>query len=311
MSCSLITTLPCGFSITGTGSYSCSGCNDIKTDPLTPKINFGCEQSSGIIKPINFEIYVVIPVAAAVAVILVIFFVILYFKSKRRTTKNSDIALTKDNKDAQMEILKNKTTEVTNNSTMKDNGFNLQNNIQEPKLNPTVTVSRESIPLETLPVVTANDRNSYNSSTNQQTLDVMISLHVDSTKEFASKLRSYLLENGYSVWICTDLNIGTDYRNEIIIAARTCKVFMPLINENWAKSKECEFEYNIAQRRRAKTEKYPIIMPIVLTTFDSTQYDIVEALLANYNVIFSKNLDSIQTTVEQIKVSVDQLEIQL
>jgi len=78
MSCSLKTVLPCGFSITGTGSYSCSSCNEIQTDTLYPKINFSCEQNSGITqssaitRPIPFEIYVGIPVA--VAVILIIFF---------------------------------------------------------------------------------------------------------------------------------------------------------------------------------------------------------------------------------------------
>jgi len=229
----------------------------------------------------------------------------LYITIKRRITQ------TNINKDAKKsEILKTKTTEVTNNSNMSDNNINLQDKISGQKLNPTLTVPNETFQPEIVPVVTANERNSYNSSTTiPQNIDVMISLHVDSTKEFASKLKSYLKEKGYSVWICTDLKLGTDYRNEIIIATRACKVFMPLVNENWAKSKECEFEYNIAQRKRAQTGKFPIIMPVVLTSFDSTQYDIVEALLANYNVIFSKNLASTEAILEQIIISIDSLEI--
>jgi len=120
--------------------------------------------------------------------------------------------------------------------------------------------------------------------------DVMISFTVKSMTNTAKKLQVFLSERGYSTWLCLDIKPGESYRDRIIENVRFCNIFVPLINEDWAISKECEFEYNIALKSFNKTRK-PVIIPLIIGMFDTSQYNITEGILATTQVIFVENKD--------------------
>ena len=126
--------------------------------------------------------------------------------------------------------------------------------------------------------------------------DVMISLHVGSMAQSAGQLKTYLEELGLKVWICTvDLGGGEDFRDSIVEAVKSAKVFLPLINEEWALSGECKDEYNLAKRlnltshERGRTDRkdhrLPIIMPIAFSGLRWDAHSHVELLAANTNFI--------------------------
>ena len=80
-------------------------------------------------------------------------------------------------------------------------------------------------------------------ATTVECIDVMISLQVKSMQKSALYLRDILEQKGLSVWLCVEMSGGDQYRTEIVHAIKTCKVFLPLINNAWALSGECEDEY--------------------------------------------------------------------
>lgn len=49
--------------------------------------------------------------------------------------------------------------------------------------------------------------------------------------------------------MCTDIDGGDSFREEILANVRDAKVFLIFVNENWAKSQECAFEFNYAMVR--------------------------------------------------------------
>ena len=49
--------------------------------------------------------------------------------------------------------------------------------------------------------------------------------------------------------MCTDIDGGDSYREEILANVRDAKVFLIFVNEKWAKSQECAFEFNYAMVR--------------------------------------------------------------
>jgi len=119
----------------------------------------------------------------------------------------------------------------------------------------------------------------------------MISFHVATMKEkvveFAEKLRNL----GYSVWICLDIAGGDAFRDSIVTNVVKCSVFLPFINEGWAKSKECLWECNIAQRRALVTGA-PVILPIYIGGFSwMEKYPLVYGMSCNTNGLALQNDD--------------------
>ena len=49
--------------------------------------------------------------------------------------------------------------------------------------------------------------------------------------------------------MCTDIDGGNTFREDILANVRDAKVFLIFLNEKWAKSDECVFEYNYATVR--------------------------------------------------------------
>jgi len=78
--------------------------------------------------------------------------------------------------------------------------------------------------------------------------DIMISFNVRTARDLAVALKEKLHQHGYSTWLCLDMDVGSNFRSEIVLAATSSKIIIPLINEGWANSKECQYEINIAQR---------------------------------------------------------------
>lgn len=135
--------------------------------------------------------------------------------------------------------------------------------------------------------------------TNPQHPDVMISINVKTMGSQAGKLKQFLQSKGLSTWLCTDLQTGSNFRNEIVVAATASKVFMPLINEEWAKSKECAWEAQIALRNELTVNK-PVMVPIIAEEFDFRKYPIVFGIMANTNAIFLTDPSKNQQTFPKL-----------
>ena len=56
--------------------------------------------------------------------------------------------------------------------------------------------------------------------------------------------------------MCTDIDGGDTFREEILANVRDAKVFLIFLNEKWAKSQECTFECNYAMVTRNNDTSY-------------------------------------------------------
>jgi len=86
--------------------------------------------------------------------------------------------------------------------------------------------------------------------------DVFISYNVSSANLIAEQLRSWLIENNITVWMCSEsLNAGDSFRSEIVKAVENCKLVVALVNQGWCKSDECKYEINYAMRLQLTKKK--------------------------------------------------------
>jgi len=152
--------------------------------------------------------------------------------------------------------------------------------------------------------------------------NVMISINVKSMKENATALREYLGKYGVKCWICTDIGGGTQYREEIVTAVKTCKVFLPLMNNAWANSGECYDEYSFAKRlnltshekqiTKQSQQRLPVICPVAFPDLDWT-IPHVELLASSTNFItcdkeqideriFMQVLQTIATSLKEFNI---------
>jgi len=113
----------------------------------------------------------------------------------------------------------------------------------------------------------------------------MISLNCATMKNDAIALQKLFNSNGINTWVCLDMGGGTAMRDDINWAAMNCKVFIALMNENWAKSGECKWEFNIAIRCGI-TQSYPTIIPVIVDNLDFNKYIHIKAIMANTNGVF-------------------------
>ena len=120
--------------------------------------------------------------------------------------------------------------------------------------------------------------------------DVMISLHAGSSSSIAKQLDEQLRLYKFTSWMCLHMNAGLKYRREIVTYASRCKVMVILLNEPWAKSKECEFEANIAFRKLL-VHGSPTIIPLVLQNFEWGSYPHVDAIMLNTKGIVMEDHD--------------------
>lgn len=78
---------------------------------------------------------------------------------------------------------------------------------------------------------------------------IVLSINVRTIGASATRLAAWLEARGVRVWVCTSsLCGGADYREGIARAVKRCTVFIPLINEAWARSGERNDEFNLAKR---------------------------------------------------------------
>lgn len=120
--------------------------------------------------------------------------------------------------------------------------------------------------------------------------DYFLSLNVASSKAQVDRARSIFHRHGISTWMCTDIDGGDTFREEILANVRDAKVFLIFLNEKWAKSQECTFECNYAMRKNLVKAK-PVIMPIVTERFDMEKYAHVDGMLANFQGVFLSDCD--------------------
>ena len=111
--------------------------------------------------------------------------------------------------------------------------------------------------------------------------------------KYASQLEEKLQKHGIKSFLCTRMKPGEDFRNAITVNAVKCRLFVPFINEEWAKSEECTFELNCVLRSYATT-KTPQIVPIIIGGFswiDVVKYPHVYNITANTNCAVLQNDD--------------------
>lgn len=133
--------------------------------------------------------------------------------------------------------------------------------------------------------------------------DVMISLNCRTMSDTAIQLKKYLQSKGFSTWICMDMDGGQAFRSEIVVAATASKVFLPLINEAWALSKECQYEYNIAQRNELTVES-PVVLPVIVEEFDFKKHPSVFGMMANTNALFMTDVSAQESVFENVITSI-------
>lgn len=115
--------------------------------------------------------------------------------------------------------------------------------------------------------------------------------------------QKYLLDKGYNVFLCDQINVGENfrhliclyafycwYRNDLQLNAKfrnaaRCLVFIPFINEEWCKSKECTYEFNIALSTKNRLGS-PEILPVFLEKFDFYRDNIVYPIIAQKEYYF-------------------------
>jgi len=115
-------------------------------------------------------------------------------------------------------------------------------------------------------------------------VDVMLSVHCGTMLAHANNLKTYLLAQGYTVFLCDQMNIGDNYRTEISINASNCKAIIPFMNKPWCNSKECEFEFNIAVRTNFTNNGSPAIVPLLLEQFPEYKaYPTINGILCSTN----------------------------
>lgn len=153
----------------------------------------------------------------------------------------------------------------------------------------------------------------------------MISLQVGSMQASAKKLQSYLQSRGMKVWVCVDMMGGDNYRNEIIDAIEAADFFIILLNNKWALSGECEFEYNYAIRLNLTSyesgrtsrgvARKPVFIPIAFSDLDWGAHRHVRLLAANTNFIVHNDVNLVDSdataTIKSVASSIQQHGIEL
>eukprot|EP00026_Physarum_polycephalum_P004998 Phypoly_transcript_05024.p1 GENE.Phypoly_transcript_05024~~Phypoly_transcript_05024.p1 ORF type:complete len:306 (+),score=38.23 Phypoly_transcript_05024:379-1296(+) len=112
----------------------------------------------------------------------------------------------------------------------------------------------------------------------------MLSVHCGTMLESANRLKQVLLKNGYDVFLCDQMQSGDNYRYEISLNAAQCHAFIPFMNAPWCKSKECEYEFNIALRMNFVKQGVPRIIPLILEDFPFyADYPTINGFLCSFN----------------------------
>jgi len=107
--------------------------------------------------------------------------------------------------------------------------------------------------------------------------------------------KKFLEEHNIRTWVCVEMGGGINYREEIVYAVKCCEVFIPLINDEWASSGECQDEYSLAKRlnltshekgiTKSSQPRKPIILPIAFPNLICDKYSHVELLAASTNFL--------------------------
>jgi len=134
--------------------------------------------------------------------------------------------------------------------------------------------------------------------------DVMISLNLATATDLARSFQRFIEAKGFSTWICLDASAGNQFRTDIVSAASKSAVFLAFINEAWAKSKECQFEFNVALRKNL-TKGRPEIIPVIVGQFDLDAYPAVDGMLCNTNALFLPNPDDSGDCFDKILHSIN------
>eukprot|EP00732_Lithocolla_globosa_P004264 Lithocolla_globosa_v1_NODE_3845_length_1566_cov_2.780940.p1 type:complete len:310 gc:universal NODE_3845_length_1566_cov_2.780940:1111-182(-) len=119
--------------------------------------------------------------------------------------------------------------------------------------------------------------------------DVFLSFHTGSSTETVKTLVKHLNEAEITTWTCLDLPPGDLFRDSIVKSIKGCKVFIMVINKQWAESGECEEEFYYAKRLNAKNRpRLPMLLPIVFPNLEVSDFPQVESLQAKVQMLQSK-----------------------
>ena len=126
--------------------------------------------------------------------------------------------------------------------------------------------------------------------------DFFISLNVASSLKIAEALKSFLQDRYKGkVFLCTEMAGGASFRDQIVDALESCKVFIPLINSEWIDSPECLDEFNHARRLNLISHKIgkthppetriPVILPVYFDGFNFLLYKETRLLASSVNFL--------------------------
>lgn len=129
----------------------------------------------------------------------------------------------------------------------------------------------------------------------EDNIEVMVSINVRTMKDSALKLKAFLEQHNIRTWVCVNMEAGVNYREEIVRAVKSCEIFIPLINDEWASSGECQDEYSLAKRlnltsyekeiAKPPQPRKPVILPIAFPNLVWDKYPHVELLAASTNFL--------------------------
>eukprot|EP01111_Echinosteliopsis_oligospora_P018689 TRINITY_DN870_c0_g1_i3.p1 TRINITY_DN870_c0_g1~~TRINITY_DN870_c0_g1_i3.p1 ORF type:complete len:557 (-),score=171.73 TRINITY_DN870_c0_g1_i3:674-2344(-) len=89
----------------------------------------------------------------------------------------------------------------------------------------------------------------------------VISLHVSSMKQSGQLVAAMLREIGFSVWMCFEVSVGAEYREELQENIKKADVIIMLLNKHWAYSEGFKLEYSLALHLHGGNK------PIISVTF--------------------------------------------
>ena len=117
--------------------------------------------------------------------------------------------------------------------------------------------------------------------------DVFLSHCVASMGVHAVALSEKIRNEGYSTFICTQMDPGQDFRRQITVNAANCKIMIIFLDSKWAQSKECLSEFNCAYSCYNKTQA-PQIIPVVVGGFQwicPRKFPEVNCITANFQCL--------------------------
>ena len=128
---------------------------------------------------------------------------------------------------------------------------------------------------------------------------VFLSHSVRSAGAKAIALNEKLKQEGFTTFICVDMDAGDKFREAITGNASNCKVMVVFLDESWAQSRECKSEFNCAYSCYTRHES-PQVVPIVIGGFQwivPETYSLAHCISSNFQCLCAQGGRSLKYEV--------------